>query len=40
MERPDVAAFAHGQFRTDYELRPDPHALRAARRRARARRDA
>jgi Xaa-Pro dipeptidase len=30
-ERPDVAQFAHGQFRTDYELRPDPHALREAR---------
>jgi len=31
MDRPDVAAFAHGQFRTDYELRPDPHALREQR---------
>jgi Xaa-Pro dipeptidase len=30
-ERPDVGQFAHGQFRTDYELRPDPHALREAR---------
>jgi len=30
-ERADVAEFAHGQFRTDYELRPDPHALREAR---------
>ena len=30
-ERPDIAQFAHGQFRTDYEVRPDPHALRAAR---------
>jgi Xaa-Pro dipeptidase len=31
MERADLAEFAHGQFRTDYELRPDPHALREAR---------
>jgi Xaa-Pro aminopeptidase len=31
MERPDVAQFAHGQFRADYELRPDPHALREQR---------
>jgi Xaa-Pro dipeptidase len=31
MERPDLAQFAHGQFRADYELRPDPHALREAR---------
>ena len=30
-ERPDVGQFAHGQFRTDYELRPDPHALRETR---------
>jgi Xaa-Pro aminopeptidase len=30
-ERPDAGQFAHGQFRTDYELRPDPHALREAR---------
>src|SRR4051812_6602791 len=31
MERPDVGRFAHGQFRADYEVRPDPHALREAR---------
>ena len=31
IERPDIAQFAHGQFRTDYELRPDPHELREAR---------
>jgi Xaa-Pro aminopeptidase len=30
-ERADLGQFAHGQFRTDYELRPDPHALREAR---------
>ncbi len=30
-ERADLAEFAHGQFRTDYEARPDPHALREAR---------
>lgn len=30
-ERPDLAQFAHGQFRVDYESRPDPHALRQQR---------
>ena len=30
-ERADLGQFAHGQFRADYELRPDPHALREAR---------
>jgi Xaa-Pro aminopeptidase len=30
-ERADLGEFAHGQFRTDYEARPDPHALREAR---------
>lgn len=30
-ERPDIAEFAHGQFRVDYERRPDPHALREQR---------
>jgi len=30
-DRPDIGQFAHGQFRTDYEDRPDPHALREAR---------
>ena len=29
--RADIATFAHGQFRTDYEDRPDPQALRRAR---------
>lgn len=34
--RPDLGSFAHGQFRADYEDRPDPHALREKRlRRAR-----
>ncbi|MCD6726221.1 MAG: Xaa-Pro peptidase family protein [Solirubrobacteraceae bacterium] len=31
MERQDIAQFAHGQFRTDYEIRPDPYDLREAR---------
>src|SRR5665213_1498776 len=29
--RTDLATFAHGQFRVDYEHRPDPHELRQKR---------
>src|SRR5262245_29187166 len=29
--RSDLGTFAHGQFRVDYEDRPDPHALRRKR---------
>ena len=31
MTRRDLGSFAHGQFRVDYEDRPDPHALREQR---------